>query len=89
MQPFLLSDRVRKGAQMSAAELQAIAEQIEQLAPEEKWALLSLLIESLRRPSESMHRRLGDYYGVGKGRGLETAPAVDRFIEEERASWER
>ena len=34
---------------MSAAALETIVQQIEQLAPEEKWTLLSLLIESLRR----------------------------------------
>jgi hypothetical protein len=74
---------------MSAAALETITEQIEQLAPEEKWTLLSLLIESLRRQSESTRRRLGDYYGVGKGRGFGTARAVDRSMDEERASWER
>ena len=36
---------------MSVATLGTIAQQVEQLAPEDKWALLSLLIESLRRPT--------------------------------------
>jgi hypothetical protein len=74
---------------VSAAALETIAQQIEQLAPEEKWALLSLLIESLRRQAGSARRRLCDYYGVGKGRGFRTAQEVDAFIKEERASWER
>ena len=74
---------------MSATALEAIAQQIEQLAPEEKWTLLSLLIESLRRQAKPTHRRLCDYYGVGKGRGSRTAQEVDTYIEEGRATWER
>ena len=74
---------------MSTAALETIAQQVEQLGPDEKWALLSLLIESLRRQTESTtHRRLDDYYGAGKGRGFRTALEVDAFIQEERASWE-
>ena len=73
---------------MSAAALETIAQQIEHLAPEEKWTLLSILIESLRRHAEPTHRRLCDYYAVGKGRGFRTAQEVDTFIEQERASWE-
>jgi hypothetical protein len=74
---------------MSATALEIIVQQVEQLGPDEKWALLSLLIESLRRQTEpTTHRRLGDYYGAGKGRGFRTALEVDSFIKEERASWE-
>jgi hypothetical protein len=72
-----------------ATALEAIAEQIEGLASEEKWALLSVLIESLRRQTEPTHRQLCDYYGVGRGRGFRTAQDVDAHIEKERASWER
>jgi hypothetical protein len=74
---------------MDAAELEAIAEQIEQLAPEEKWALLSRLVESLRRQSEPAYKGLVDYYGIGQGRGFRTAQAVDTHIDEERTAWER
>ena len=74
---------------MSAAALHTIAQQIEQLAAEEKWTLLSLLIESLRRHAEPTRLQLADYYGVGKGRGFRTAQEVDAFIEQERTSWER
>ena len=67
---------------MSAATLGTIAQQVEQLAPEDKWALLSLLIESLRRPTAlPTRRRLCDYYGAGKGRGFRTAAEVDAFIQ--------
>ena len=67
----------------------ALEQVVEQLAPEDKWALLSLLIESLRRQTElPTRRRLCDYYGVGKGRGFRTAAEVDAFIQEERAAWE-
>ena len=45
---------------MSAAAIKTIAQQIERLAPEEKWALLSLLIDSLRRQAEPTRPRLGD-----------------------------
>jgi len=72
-----------------SAVLKIIAQQIERLAPEEKWALLSLLIESLRRQAEPTRRRLSDYYGIGKGLGFQTAQEVDTLIAEERASWER
>ncbi len=74
---------------MSAVALNTIVQQIEQLGPEEKWTLLSILIENLRRHDEPTHRQLCDYYGVGKGRGFRTAQEVDTLIEEERASWER
>jgi hypothetical protein len=67
--------------------LNSIVQQIEQLPQNEKWALLSFLIESLRQEA-SPTRRLCDYYGVGKGRGFRTAQEVDEFIREERASWE-
>ena len=73
---------------MSAAAVESIAQQIEQLAPEDKWALLSLLVESLHRQTESADRRLCDYYGLGKGRGFRTAQEVDTYIREERAAWE-
>ena len=43
---------------MSAVALETIAQQIEQLAPEKKWTLLSLLVENLRHQHESTHRRL-------------------------------
>lgn len=74
---------------MSAVALETIAQQIEQLALEEKWALLSMLIESLRRQTEPTRRQLCDYYGVGRGRGFRTAQEVDAHIEEERTSWEK
>ncbi|MBL7202551.1 MAG: hypothetical protein ISS56_20640 [Anaerolineae bacterium] len=74
---------------MSAVALNTIVQQIEQLAPEEKWTLLSILIESLRRHAEPTRQRICDYYGVGKGRGFRTAQEVDTFIDQERASWER
>lgn len=74
---------------MSAAALDSIVQQIDQLALEEKWRLLSMLVESLRRHAEPTHRQLGEYYGVGQGRGFRTAQEVDAFIEQERASWER
>jgi hypothetical protein len=74
---------------MSAVALSTIVQQIEQLAPEEKWTLLSILIESLRRHAEPTRQRICDYYGVGKGRGFRTAQEVDTFIDQERASWER
>jgi len=73
---------------MSAAALKTIAQQIERLAPEEKWALLSLLIESLRHQAEPTHRQLSDYYGIGRGLGFRSAQEVDAYIQEERASWE-
>jgi hypothetical protein len=74
---------------MSAAALEAIARQIEQLAPEEKWTLLSLLIESLRPQDEPTRRQLGDYYGLGKGRGYRSAQEADATIAEERDSWDK
>ena len=74
---------------MSAVALDAIVQQIDQLAPEEKRTLLSILIESLRRQTEPTRRRLYDYYGIGKGRGFRTAQEVDAFIEEGRVSWEK
>jgi hypothetical protein len=74
---------------MSTATLENIREQLEQLAPEEKWTLLSLLIESLRRQSRSTRGKLVDYYGAGKGRGFQSASAADAFIEKERSAWER
>jgi len=74
---------------MGTVVLETIAQQIEQLASEEKWALLSMLIESLRRQTEPPRRQLCDYYGVGGGRGFRTAQEVDAYIEKERASWER
>jgi hypothetical protein len=73
---------------MSAAALEMIAQEIEHLGPDEKWTLLSLLIESLRRQTEPPRPSLLDYYGVGKGRGFRTAAEVDAYIKEERASWE-
>ena len=72
-----------------SAVLKTIAQQVERLAPEEKWILLSLIIENLRRQAEPTRRRLCDYYGIGKGRGFRTAQEVDTLISEERASWER
>jgi hypothetical protein len=74
---------------VSVATLETIRQQIEHLAPEEKWTLLSLLIESLRGQAEPTRRQLHDYYGVGKGRGFQTAQEVDTFMAEERAKWER
>lgn len=74
---------------MSAAALQSIAQEIEQLGPDDKWTLLSLLVESLRRQAEPSHRSLLDYYGVGQGRSFRTAAQVDAYIQEERTSWER
>jgi len=73
---------------MSAAVIEALTQQIQELAPEEKWTLLSILVESLRPHAEATHRRLCDYYGVGKGRGFRSAQEVDTFIAQERASWE-
>jgi hypothetical protein len=61
--------------------LEAISQQIEELAPEEKRTLPSLLIERLRRQGDSTHRLLADYYGPGKGRGFRTAQEVDSLIE--------
>lgn len=72
---------------MNSVALDVIVQQIEQLPQDEKWVLLSLLIESLRRQAGSA-RRLCDYYGAGKGRGFRTAQEVDQFMKEERASWE-
>ena len=74
---------------MSPATVEIIAQQIDQLDPEEKWTVLSLLIERLRRQAETSTRQLCDYYGLGKGRGFRTAQEVDAFIEGERTSWER
>jgi hypothetical protein len=74
---------------MSAVALQSIAQQIETLGPEEKWTLLEMLVESLRRQVALPRRSLVDYYGAGQGRGLGSADAVDAHIAEERASWER
>ena len=73
---------------MSAAALEVIAQQIEHLDTDEKWTLLSLLVESLRRQATPHRRSLLEYYGAGQGRGLNTAQAVDAHIAEERASWE-
>jgi hypothetical protein len=73
---------------MSEAALQTIVRQIEQLEPEEKWTLLSLITESLRRQCQPVGRTLGSYYGRCKGRGLQTVQEVDSFIREERDSWE-
>ena len=73
---------------MSVAALETIAQEIEHLGPEEKWTLLSLLVESLRSQSAQPRPLLMDYYGVGKGRGFRTAAKVDAYIDEERASWE-
>jgi hypothetical protein len=74
---------------VDTAALEAIAEQIEQLPSAEKWSLLQILIESLRRQSQPAHRQLCDYYGMGKGRGFRTTQEADAAIEAERASWER
>ena len=74
---------------MSATALQTIARQIETLEPEEKWALLSLLTESLRQQMRSTGRTLSAYYGRGQGRGFQTAEEVDAFIREERDLWDR
>jgi hypothetical protein len=73
---------------MSVAAVESIAQQIEQLDPEDKWTLLSLLVESLHRQTESADRCLSDYYGIGKGRGFQTAQEVDTYIRKERAAWE-
>lgn len=73
---------------MSAVALSVIVQQIEQLPQEEKWVLLSLLIESLRRQAGPPSRRLCDYYGIGKGLGFRTAQEVDEFLRKERDSWE-
>lgn len=74
---------------MSVAAVETIAQQIKDLGPDEKWTLLSLLVESLRRQSAQPRPFLMDYYGVGRGRGFRTAAEVDAYIDEERASWER
>ena len=74
---------------MNGVALQVIAQQIEDLGPEEKWTLLEMLVESLRRQIAPPRRSLMDYYGAGQGRGLGNADAVDAHITEERASWER
>ena len=73
---------------MSAAAMETIAQEIEHLGPEEKWTLLSLLLESLHRQVVPPRRSLMDYYGVGRGRGFRTAAEVDAYLDEERASWE-
>ena len=73
---------------MSAAALEMIAQEIEHLGSDEKWALLSLLIESLRRQATPPRRSLLDYYGAAQGRGFKTVDAVDSYVAEERASWE-
>jgi len=74
---------------MSALALKTIAQQVEQLDLEDKLNLLSLLVESLRRQMRSAHRPLSAYFGVGAGRGFQTAEEVDAFIQEERSLWER
>ena len=74
---------------MSAATLEMIAQEIEQLSPDEKWAPLSVLIESLRRQVKPPRRSLLDYYGAGQGRGFKTVHVVDTHIAEERASWKQ
>jgi hypothetical protein len=76
------------GLQMNAVALETIAQQIEQLAPDDKWTLLSVLIDSLRHQAEPARRRLCDYLGAAKGRGFRTAQEVDTTIREERDSWE-
>jgi hypothetical protein len=73
---------------MSVAALETIAQEIEQLGPDEKLTLLSLLVDSLRRQVAPPGPSLMDYYGVGKGRSFRTAAEVDAYIDEERASWE-
>ena len=73
---------------MPTAELETIAQQIQRLGLEEKWTLLSILVESLHRDVQPPRRLLCDYYGIAKGRHFQTAREVDTFIEEERASWE-
>lgn len=74
---------------MNATALQTIVRQIEQLESEEKWALLSLLAESLRRQTRPARRVLSAYCGRGKGRGFQTAQEVDAFISQERDLWDR
>ena len=69
---------------MGAAALERIAQEIERLGPDEKWALLFLLIESLRCQGTPPRRSLLDYYGAAQGRGFKTANAVDAHIAEER-----
>lgn len=73
---------------MSTSALQTIVRQIEQLEPDEKWTLLSLLAASLRRQARPVHRTLGAYCGRGKGRGFQTVQEVDAFIREERDLWD-
>ena len=73
---------------MSAAALERIAQEIERLGPDEKRALLLMLIESLRRQVAPPRRSLLDDYGAAQGRGFKTAHAVDSYVAEERASWE-
>ena len=74
---------------MSAVALETITQQIEQLGPNDKWTLLSILIESLRQQAEPARRKLCDYVGAAKGRNFRTAQDVDKYIREERDSWER
>ena len=73
---------------MSDAEVETIAQKIEHLGREDKWTLLSLLVESLRHEAKPSRPALMDYLGVGKGRGFQSAAQVDAYIQEERASWE-
>lgn len=73
---------------MSSTALETIVQQIDDLASEDKWMLIELLIERLRRQAEPSPRRLYDYYGMGRGRGFRTAQEVDTFVDEERDSWE-
>jgi hypothetical protein len=74
---------------MSAVALETIAQQIEQLPPDDKWTLLSMLIDSPRHQAEPARRKLCDYLGAAKGRGFRTAHEVDAYIREEHDSWER
>jgi hypothetical protein len=73
---------------MGASPLESIVQQIDDLGPEEKWTLLELLIDRLRRQARPSRGRLSDYYGIGRGRIFRTAQEVDTFIEEERNAWE-
>lgn len=72
---------------MESSPLDSIVKQIDDLGSEDKWALLELLVERLRRQAGPSPKRLCDYYGLGKGHGFRTIQEVDTFIEEERNAW--
>ncbi len=74
---------------MNALALKDLVRQVEKLDAQEKLALLAFLVESLRRQMRTQRRPLEAYYGLGAGRGFQTAQEVDAFIQQERALWER